>query len=330
MRQRQQDLVGGVRDAGQRVGGEHRQRDALGQQGVLQPVGPERSAERAAASAARWDWPQPLSVRPRAGAARVAARRGAAVVRRSAPRPDVAGSRAVSDVRAPSEGQRARRDHGLRPGRARPWRTAWSRAATRSPSSTRTPTRSAGSAPTSPALTVTGVGFDRDVLIEAGIERADAFAAVSSGDNSNIISARLARETFGVRPGGGPHLRPASGPRCTSGWASRPWPPSAGPPTGCCATWCRRARRDLSRDPTSTVSIIEVPVHPDWIGRPLRRAGGGDRRPGGVPDALRHRHAAHRRPPCCRTATRSSCWSPTTWSAPVTTVARQRRPEGGH
>ncbi|GAC68888.1 potassium channel family protein [Gordonia soli] len=46
--------------------------------------------------------------------------------------------------------------------------------------------------------TVTGVGFDRDVLVEAGIESADAFAAVSSGDNSNIISARVARETFGV------------------------------------------------------------------------------------------------------------------------------------
>ena len=45
---------------------------------------------------------------------------------------------------------------------------------------------------------VTGVGFDRDTLIEAGIEQADAFAAVSSGDNSNIISARVARETFGV------------------------------------------------------------------------------------------------------------------------------------
>src|SRR5919202_7076297 len=45
---------------------------------------------------------------------------------------------------------------------------------------------------------VTGVGFDRDTLIEAGIEEAHAFAAVSSGDNSNIISARVARETFGV------------------------------------------------------------------------------------------------------------------------------------
>ena len=47
-------------------------------------------------------------------------------------------------------------------------------------------------------VTVTGMGFDREVLIKAGIERADAFAAVSSGDNSNIISARVAREQFKV------------------------------------------------------------------------------------------------------------------------------------
>ncbi len=46
---------------------------------------------------------------------------------------------------------------------------------------------------------ITGIGFDRDVLIEAGIEQADAFAAVSSGDNSNVIAARVARESFGVR-----------------------------------------------------------------------------------------------------------------------------------
>ena len=45
---------------------------------------------------------------------------------------------------------------------------------------------------------VAGVGFDRDTLIEAGIEDAYAFAAVSSGDNSNILAARVARETFGV------------------------------------------------------------------------------------------------------------------------------------
>ncbi|WP_439032760.1 potassium channel family protein [Gordonia terrae] len=46
--------------------------------------------------------------------------------------------------------------------------------------------------------TITGVGFDREILEKAGIEHADAFAAVSSGDNSNIISARVARETFDV------------------------------------------------------------------------------------------------------------------------------------
>lgn len=45
---------------------------------------------------------------------------------------------------------------------------------------------------------VTGLGFDRETLREAGIEQADAFAAVSSGDNSNILAARVARETFGV------------------------------------------------------------------------------------------------------------------------------------
>jgi trk system potassium uptake protein TrkA len=45
---------------------------------------------------------------------------------------------------------------------------------------------------------VVGVGFDRDTLLEAGVDRAHAFAAVSSGDNSNIIAARVARETFGL------------------------------------------------------------------------------------------------------------------------------------
>lgn len=45
---------------------------------------------------------------------------------------------------------------------------------------------------------VTGVGFDREALEQAGIEQAAGFAAVSSGDNSNIIAARVVRETFGV------------------------------------------------------------------------------------------------------------------------------------
>jgi trk system potassium uptake protein TrkA len=45
---------------------------------------------------------------------------------------------------------------------------------------------------------VVGFGFDRDHLVEAGIERADAVAAVTSGDNSNILTARIARENFGI------------------------------------------------------------------------------------------------------------------------------------
>ena len=46
--------------------------------------------------------------------------------------------------------------------------------------------------------TVVGLGFDRDILEEAGIKDADAFVAVSSGDNSNIVSARVALENYHV------------------------------------------------------------------------------------------------------------------------------------
>jgi trk system potassium uptake protein len=117
--------------------------------------------------------------------------------------------------------------------------------------------------------TVTGTGFDRDVLRAAGIERADAFAAVSSGDNSNIISARLARETFGV-----------------SRVAARIYDQRRaevyerlGIPTVATVRWAadRMLRHlipeghvEIFRDPTSTVSIIEVPLHREWIGRPLK------------------------------------------------------------
>lgn len=45
---------------------------------------------------------------------------------------------------------------------------------------------------------IAGEVFDRTTLVKAGIERADAFVAVTSGDNSNIVSARIARERFNV------------------------------------------------------------------------------------------------------------------------------------
>jgi trk/ktr system potassium uptake protein len=118
-------------------------------------------------------------------------------------------------------------------------------------------------------LTVTGEGFDRQVLTAAAIERADGFAAVSSGDNSNIISARVARETFGVQR-----------------VVARIYDPKRaevyerlGIPTVATVRWTAdRMLRHLVhdqvtehwRDPTSSISMVEVPVHPDWVGQPLR------------------------------------------------------------
>ena len=46
---------------------------------------------------------------------------------------------------------------------------------------------------------INGIGFDRDRLKEAGIEEAASLAAVTNGDNSNILIARAARETFGIQ-----------------------------------------------------------------------------------------------------------------------------------
>ncbi len=45
---------------------------------------------------------------------------------------------------------------------------------------------------------IVGVGFDRQILIQAGIERAEAFAATSNSDNANIVAARIARNIFRV------------------------------------------------------------------------------------------------------------------------------------
>jgi trk system potassium uptake protein TrkA len=117
--------------------------------------------------------------------------------------------------------------------------------------------------------TVTGIGFDGDVMRAAGIETADAFAAVSSGDNSNIISARLARETFGVS-------RVVA--RIYDSRRAQVYE-RLGIPTVATVRWAadRMIRHlvpegtiEVFRDPTSVVSIVEVPVHRDWIGRTLR------------------------------------------------------------
>jgi trk/ktr system potassium uptake protein len=118
-------------------------------------------------------------------------------------------------------------------------------------------------------LTVTGMGFDRAVLVEAGVERADAFAAVSSGDNSNIISARLARETFGVN-------RVVA--RIYDQKRAEVYE-RLGIPTVATVRWTadRMVRHlvpegatELWRDPTSMVAIVEVPLNAGWVSLPLR------------------------------------------------------------
>lgn len=115
---------------------------------------------------------------------------------------------------------------------------------------------------------VTGVGFERDVLIEAGVERAGAFAAVSSGDNSNIISARVARETFGVEN----VVARIYDPRRAEVYQR------LGIPTVATVRWTadqmlRRLLPDgtepLWRDPTGTVVLAEVTVHSSWVGQPI-------------------------------------------------------------
>jgi trk system potassium uptake protein TrkA len=52
--------------------------------------------------------------------------------------------------------------------------------------------------PTFKGVTVTGVGIDRDVLLKAGIDRADGLAAVTGSDEINIVAARLASQFFRV------------------------------------------------------------------------------------------------------------------------------------
>lgn len=52
--------------------------------------------------------------------------------------------------------------------------------------------------PSFPGRALVGFGFDRDDLEEAGAKEASALAAVTSGDNSNILTARIARETYEI------------------------------------------------------------------------------------------------------------------------------------
>ena len=116
--------------------------------------------------------------------------------------------------------------------------------------------------------TILGVGFDRDTLLEAGIDGSDAFAAVSNGDNSNILAARVARENYGV-----------------TNVVARIYDPGRaeiyqrlGIPTVATVSWAsdqilRRilpgGARSEWRDATGTVQLLEVHPHLNWYGRPI-------------------------------------------------------------
>ncbi len=116
---------------------------------------------------------------------------------------------------------------------------------------------------------VTGLGFDRDTLQQAGIEDAFGFAAVSDGDNSNILAARVVRETFGVE-----------------NVVARIYDPHRaeiyqrlGIPTVATVRWTadQVLRRLLPMgatgvytDASGHIVLAEVDVHEGWVGRPLR------------------------------------------------------------
>ncbi len=116
--------------------------------------------------------------------------------------------------------------------------------------------------------TVVGVGFDRDRLIAAGVERADALAAVTSGDNSNILVARVAREAFGVER----VVARIYDPRRAEIYER------LGIPTVATVQWTtdRVMHRLLPMgapaawtDPTAAVSLVERPVTPAWAGKQI-------------------------------------------------------------
>jgi trk system potassium uptake protein TrkA len=119
-------------------------------------------------------------------------------------------------------------------------------------------------------IRVTGMGFDEEVLDQAGTHRADAFLAVSSGDNSNIIAARVARETFDIE-----------------NVVARIYDPGRaevyerlGIPTVATVKWTadqvlRRILPDDSepdfRDPSGTIRMDSEAVGAAWVGERTRR-----------------------------------------------------------
>lgn len=117
---------------------------------------------------------------------------------------------------------------------------------------------------------VTGLGHAHGVLVSAGIENAEAFSAVSSGDNSNIIAARVARETFGVTN----VVARIYDPRRAEVY-QRLGIPTVGTVNWTADTILRRlvpgdpgvSSGPLWRDPSGSLVMTEAPLSTQWVGR---------------------------------------------------------------
>jgi trk system potassium uptake protein len=120
---------------------------------------------------------------------------------------------------------------------------------------------------TAAAQRVVGFAFDRDTLEEAGIGRADSFAAVTSGDNSNILSARIAKETFQIA-----HVVARIYDPARASFYAR-----LGIATVATVSWTtdQISRQLLDRrvsdwtDQSGSLSLIEQPIPLGWCGRKL-------------------------------------------------------------
>lgn len=113
-----------------------------------------------------------------------------------------------------------------------------------------------------------GIGFDRDLLCDAGIREAGALAAVTNGDNSNIMVARTAREVFGVER----VVARIYDPRRAAIYEK------LGIPTIATVQWTtdrvmRRILPDAAAtewaDPSANVVLVERAVSSSWAGRRL-------------------------------------------------------------